>query len=166
MLGCEESFPENSIEAENGFTFEMKKRGRGHHGVAWRADRLCRSHYNCLTQWRESDCTAELNDFHARWPMRTERPTTLEHIWVRFKAETGVRPAVSAKFQRQRGEHVWQLNEEATRVEHSLSDQSLASIPQRATICGTDHVPVRTAKIHTAFREKLLRRMLDAQSTF
>ena len=61
------------------------------------------------------------------------------------------------------GQHVWVLRRKATQQWGRFTDAQLDAIPQQATICGTDHVPVRTAKIHTTFREKLLRRMLDGQ---
>ena len=95
--------------------------------------------------------------------MRTEKPKTFEYMQVNFEAIPAVRPRINARYERIRGEHVWYLDHMGTRRLNKVKDSHLNSLPQRSTICGSDHAPVRTAKIHTAFREKLLRRMLDAQ---
>ena len=94
--------------------------------------------------------------------MRTDTPKTLEYMLVNYEAFPGVRPRVNARYERVLGEHVWYLCD-STKTHQAAEDAALASLPHRVTICGSDHTPVRTAKIHTAFREKLLRRMLDAQ---
>ena len=69
-------------------------------------------------------------------------------------------PARNCVYTRQEGEHYWNL--ESVTTTHG-KDCGTSGFPARVSICSTDHVPVRTAKVHTKFREKLLRRMLDAQ---
>ena len=86
-----------------------------------------------------------------------------EYILVRFPAVTGVRRQVDARYERAQGERIWSLCRKVTQRMRKVSDAELAAIPERASICGTDHVPVRTAKLHITFREKLLRRMLEGQ---
>ena len=56
---------------------------------------------------------------------------------------------------------VWllQLGSDAT-VRRQLASQE---VPERVSLCGERHVRVRTAAIHLAFREHLLRRVLDVQ---
>ena len=95
--------------------------------------------------------------------MRNDKPKTLEYMQVRYTAVLGIRPRINAKYERSQGEHVWRLCHNATQRLNRVEDAQLAALPQRATICGTDHTLVRTAKIHTAFREKMLRRMYGAQ---
>ena len=83
------------------------------------------------------------------------------HIAIaNFPAVTDVRRRVNARYERPPGECIWSLCRGKTQRWCKVSDADLDEVPQRASICGTDHVPVRTAKIHTTFREKLLRRML------
>ena len=161
VLGCEEAFGNDVAQKKNGYEFQVNKRGRRQ--ALWKVQGLCQHHYKSLTDWKTRGCTAELQDFHSRWPMRSDKPEEVEYMQVNFPAVPGVRPWVLAKYERAQGDRFWMLCHKATQRLCKVSDSELAALPQRASICGTDHAPVRTAKIHTTFGEKLLRRMFDAQ---
>ena len=76
-----------------------------------------------------------------------------EYMQVRFPAVHGVRYQVDATYERPLGEHIWRLNRKETQRMRKISKARLDATPQRASICGTDHVPVRTAKTHATLRE-------------
>ena len=66
-------------------------------------------------------------------------------------------------YERSTGTREWTMNPRRTLREGRLKREDLEGLPTVIIACGSDHVPVRTAKIHTAFREKLLRQMLAGQ---
>ena len=63
-----------------------------------------------------------------------------------------------ALYERFAGEVAW------TRVSLTLHRRAAARLsywPERAVVCGDDHVPPRTCKNRTVFRERLLRKVYD-----
>ena len=86
----------------------------------------------------------------------------LEHLLLRFPGSSKHKRA-SVSYEGISGNVEWTLNGRRILRDRQLQRTDLLEFPKVITACGTDHIPVRTAKIHAAFREKLLRQMLAGQ---
>ena len=85
----------------------------------------------------------------------------VENIRVLFAA-TPNRKHACVCYERAPGSLEWTMCKKQTH-QNGLFQDDLLQFPPAIIACGPDHIPVRTAKIHTSFREKLLRQMLAGQ---
>ena len=85
-----------------------------------------------------------------------------EQLFVRFPG-SATHKRTTVVYERALGAKEWTLNGKRTLTDPQLKREDLEEFPTVVTVCGTDHIPVRTAKIHTTFREKMLRQMLTGQ---
>ena len=85
-------------------------------------------------------------------------PVSRQTVLVRFPAEAGC-PQMDVEYVRTASDPV--LHRKVVRNRRDRRRAGGCSVPACVHLCGESHVPIRTAKIHTALRERVLRRMLD-----
>ena len=157
VIGCNAVFPESH---QNGWSYTLNYGQTNSKQI--KIEGLCHKHFDRMNQKRKK-CKglqkkiwtkAELaDDTSRRCDTTTNDKTVIATILVRFPA-TALNTGKDIEYERPVGTLSW------TRISN---DPQHLLFPKHTRICTEKSVPLRTAKIHTQFREQLLRRMHDVQ---